>query len=111
MGGYDVRPKAIYLHSNDFRDSVGVVLRVSNLEKAKMRKELERRKSIGRAYDVLSNSCSTNVADVLESIGIQAHDPRFSFDPDSNVGVAPKELLIVVLRSKRVAKTNHYPKK
>jgi hypothetical protein len=51
------------------------------------------------------------VADVLESIGILAHDPRFFFAPSSTGGVAPKELLIFVLRSRRVVKTKEHLKK
>lgn len=109
--GYDIRPKGTYIENNAFRDSIGVVLRVSPSEKEKMKSELERRKSLRKAYDVVSNSCSTNVADVLESVGILAHDPRFFFAPSSTAGVAPKELLTFVLRSKRVVKTNQYPKR
>lgn len=52
----------------------------------------------------------TAIADVLESIGILAHDPRFIFAPVSNAGVSPKELLIVIQRSKRAVRTNEYPK-
>lgn len=106
--GYDKRAKSIYLNANSYRDSIGVVLRVSLAEKEKMKDELERRLKIGGDYNVLSNSCSTNVADVLESIGILAHDPRFFFAPSSSAGVAPKELLIFILRSKRVVKRNEY---
>jgi hypothetical protein len=109
--GYDKRAGSDYLGANAYRDSIGVILRVSPGEKEKMRNELERRRSIGGAYDVVSNSCSTNVADVLESIGILAHDPRFFFAPSSTAGVAPKELLVFILRSKRVAGKNNYPKK
>jgi hypothetical protein len=109
--GYDQRPKDIYLSSNAFRDSIGVVLRVSPAEREKMRLEFERRKSMDRGYNLVSNSCSTNVADVLESIGILAHDPRFFFAPASTAGVAPKELLIAIKRSKRVVRIIDYPKK
>lgn len=109
--GYDVRTRALYLENNDYRDSIGVTLRVAPAEKEKMKTEFARRKKIGRPYDVISNSCLTNVADVLESIGILAHDPRFSYDPSSNAGVSPKELINVILRSKRFVKTTEYYKK
>jgi hypothetical protein len=70
-----------------------------------------RRIRVGASYNLASNSCSTNVADVLENIGILAHDPRFLFAPASNAGVSPKELLIVIQRSKRAVKLNDYPRK
>lgn len=108
--GYDIRPRGKYLVANSYRDSMGVVLRVSPAERDEIRRELERRIKIGAQYNIVYNSCSTNVADVLETIGILAHDPRFSFTPSSNAGVAPEELLIVIQRSKRAVKTNHYPK-
>lgn len=109
--GYDQRPKDLYMANNSFRDSIGVVLRVSPAEREKMRSEFERRKTIGKGYNAISNSCSTNVADVLESIGILAHDPRYFFAPASTAGVAPKELLISIKKSKRVVKLIDYPKK
>lgn len=108
--GYDRRARSNYLDANSYRDSIGVVLRVSLAEKEKMRVELERRRAIGGSYNVVANSCSTNVADVLESIGILAHDPRFFFSPSSTAGASPKELLIFILRSKRVVKTVEYRK-
>lgn len=37
--GYDVRVRDIYLNANSYRDSIGVVLRVSPTEKEKMRNE------------------------------------------------------------------------
>lgn len=108
--GYDIRLREKYLVANSYRDSLGVVLRVSPAERDEIRRKLERRIKIGAQYNIVSNSCSTNVADVLETIGILAHDPRFSFAPSSNAGVSPKELLIVIQRSKRAVKTNHYPR-
>lgn len=107
--GYDRRPKDIYIARNSYRDSIGVVLRVSPAEREKMRREFERRKNVGQGYNLLSNSCSTNVADVLESIGILAHDPRFFFAPASTAGAAPKELLTAIKKSKRVVRIIDYP--
>jgi len=94
-----------YLSDNSYRDSIGLVLRVSESEKQKIQAELERRVAINAEYSLISNSCSTNVADVLEMIGILAHDPRYLDTP-----VSPKELLIVVSRSKRIKKRIDYPK-
>jgi hypothetical protein len=100
---------------NLWRDNVGLVLRVSPAEKAKVKGELERRVSVDRAfkrshpngstYSIFDNSCSSNVADALESIGILAHDPRWLPTP-----VTPAELDAVLEKSKRLAKKNYYPK-
>lgn len=100
---------------NLWRDNVGLVLRVSPAEKEKMKVELQRRVAAdrefrrahpnGSTYSIVSNSCSSNVADVLESIGILAHDPRWFPTP-----VTPAELDAVVEKSKRLAKRNSYPK-
>jgi hypothetical protein len=87
-----------------------LVLRVSATEKSKIEKELKRRVEIDAPYNITNNSCSTNIADVLESVGILSHDPRFQFDPESTDMVSPKEVLIVVSRSKRMVKRNHYSK-
>lgn len=100
-----------YRESNlKFRDFEGLVLRVSPKEKNKIKAELDRRVKIDNPYNIINNSCSTNIADVLESIGILAHDPRFQIDPSSTNLVTPKEILIVVSRSKRMSKRNHYQK-
>jgi len=93
-----------------FRDFEGLVLRVSPDEKNKIKLELERRIKIDKQYDIIDNSCSTNIADVLETIGILAHDPRFQVNPESTNLVSPKEILIIVSRSKRMSKRNHYSK-
>ncbi len=100
---------------NLWRDNVGLVLRVSPAEKEKIKRELERRVSVDRAfkrsyprgstYSIFDNSCSSNVADVLESIDILARDPRWLPTP-----VTPAELNAALNKSKRLAKKNHYPK-
>ncbi|CAE6781763.1 hypothetical protein [Paraburkholderia haematera] len=100
---------------NLWRDNVGLVLRVSPAEKEKVKRELERRINVDRAfkrahpsestYSLFDNSCSSNVADVLETIGILAHDPRWLPTP-----VAPAELDAVLEKSKRLSKKNYYPK-
>lgn len=50
-------------------------------------------------YSLFDNSCSSNVADVLEMIGILAHDPRWIPFP-----VPPAEILAVVSKSNRLVK-------
>jgi len=59
---------------------------------------------------IISNGFSNNVSEVLEMIGILAHDPRFQINPSSANLVSPKELLITVSRSSRVVKRTNYPK-
>lgn len=90
------------------RDFEGLFLRVSEKEKARIKDELERRVKIDAPYSIITNSCSTNIADVLEGIGILAHDPRFKINPASTDLVTPKEVLIVVSRSKRMVKRKQY---
>ncbi|WP_081538608.1 hypothetical protein [Burkholderia stagnalis] len=107
---------SIRTSGNLWRDNIGLILRLSPSEKEKIRNELERRVSVDRAfkranpqsstYSVFDNSCSSNVADVLESIGILAHDPRWLPTP-----VTPAELSAVLEKSKRLARKNHYPKR
>lgn len=128
---YVVMPKNVYLYGGEvqktleslkikgqgFRDSVGLVLWLSTEEKRKVEAELKRRVEQDRrliretsgkqsSYSLLDNSCSTNVADVLELIGILAHDPRWPPTP-----VAPAELLAVLEKSRRLVKKNFYPKR
>jgi peptidoglycan hydrolase-like protein with peptidoglycan-binding domain len=106
---YAVLQREEYIPSNlKTRDVVGLVLRVSKAEKEKIRAELDRRVALNEPYSITANSCSTNVADVLESVGILAHDPRFQLAPSSTNSVSPKELLIVLSRSSRVIKRNNY---
>ncbi|MFY3383857.1 hypothetical protein [Paracidovorax sp. MALMAid1276] len=103
--------RAKYLRNNSLiRDYVGLVLRVSSREKRAIKLEFERRIAEQKPYDIISNSCSTNVADVLESIGVLAHDPRFQINPASSNAVSPKELLIVMSRSNRLIKRINYSK-
>jgi hypothetical protein len=115
---YVTMPPNKYIHTsqqvNMQRDTIGIALRVSPSEKLKMKTELERRIQSDKDfiashpgqsnYSIVNNSCSTNVADVLESIGILAHDPRFFDTP-----VTPQEMLGVLQKSKRVIETRMYP--
>jgi hypothetical protein len=110
-GGYFVIPRARYLQSNGkLRETVGLVLQMSESEIRIVLSELRRRVALNEPYDLLGNSCSTNVADVLETVGVLAHDPRYQWDASRRTAVSPKEVLIIVSRSSRVVKRNIYPK-
>ena len=87
------------------RDIIGLRLWVTPLEADMLQAELERRVKEGKKYRLLTNSCSTNTAQVLEHIGILAHDPRNLQTP-----VTPAELLAVVSKSNRVVERRNYPK-
>lgn len=105
------------MRGQGFRDNAGLVLWVSPREKKIVENELKRRvlhdrehvrkKGNGHStYSIFDNSCSSNVADALELVGILAHDPRWLPFP-----VTPAELLAVLGKSNRLIKKNHYPKR
>lgn len=96
---------ADYVRRNSFRDSIGLVLWLSSREKQIIQAELERRVKKNEPYNIFDNSCSTNVADVLELVGILAHDPRYLPTP-----VTPAELLNVLSKSNRLVKRIPHPK-
>lgn len=106
---------SIRTEGNLWRDNLGLVLRVSPAEKRTIKSELERRIAVDRdfkrarpkesTYSIFDNNCSSNVADVLESIGILAHDPRWLPTP-----VTPAILDGALQKSKRLVRKNHYPK-
>lgn len=85
-------------------------MRVSVSELAAIQRELDKKIALQAPYDIQTNSCSTNAADVLEKVGILAHDPRFQWDPAVRTAVSPKEVLIVVSRSWRLAARHVYRK-
>lgn len=87
------------------RDVVGLVIRVSRDEKIAIVRELDRRVIESAPYSLTRNSCSSNVADVLEMIGILAHDPRYFATP-----VSPAELLRALEKSDRVIERRFYAK-
>ncbi|WP_288393341.1 hypothetical protein [uncultured Herbaspirillum sp.] len=105
----------IKTEGNMWRDSVGLVLRLKPEERQKVQNELERRVSVDREfrrnhpnetqYSVFSNSCSSNVEDVLEMVGILAHDPRWLPMPSM-----PGELERVLEKSNRLVVKVYYPK-
>lgn len=108
---FAVLDRNIYLKDNmKLRDVVGLKLSVSSDEKVIIQAELDKKVATQKPYSLTDNSCSTNVAEVLEMVGILAHDPRFQMLPSSSRLVSPKELLIVVSRSPRLVQRNNYKK-
>ena len=95
-----------------FRNSVGYVIRVSPDEKSKIEAELKRRVAITsrdqatHSYSVLDNSCSSNIADVLNLVGIVAYDPRW---PAFSM-ISPEDIAVGLSHSKRVKEERFYPK-
>lgn len=88
-----------------FRDSAGFTLRLGGREKLAIKQELQRRVSANKPYNMIDNSCSSNVADVLAYGNILAYDPRYL--PGL---VTPGDLFIALSRSKRLAKKTIYEK-
>jgi hypothetical protein len=110
--GYDdKKTHAEYISAQEgLRDSVGYTLRISPEEKKKIRVELKHRVAITNGdptrhgYSLLDNSCSSNVADVLNLVGIVAYDPRgFGM-------VSPEDIAVGLSHSKRVTEKRFYPK-
>lgn len=93
-----------YIRRNSYRDSTGLILWLSLREKEIVQAELQKRVKISAPYSVFENNCSSNVADVLEMVGILAHDPRGLPSP-----VTPAELLGVLSKSTRLVKRRPYP--
>lgn len=92
-----------YLRSNrTFREVIGVELWITRSEEIVLRDELERRVAENDPYNILANSCSSNVADVLGLIGILAMDPR---------GIplsTPADMLATLRRSDRFVREYKY---
>lgn len=92
-----------YLRSNrTFREVIGVELWITRAEETVLRDELERRVAANDPYNILTNSCSSNVADVLGLIGILAMDPR---------GIplsTPADMLATLRRSDRFVREYKY---
>ncbi|WP_341316680.1 hypothetical protein WN982_35610 [Paraburkholderia sp. IMGN_8] len=113
-GGYDAKKThAEYVAAQEgLRDSVGYVLRISPEEKKKIEAELKRRVAATNGdparhgYSLLDNSCSSNVADVLNLVGIVAYDPRW---PAFGM-VSPEDIAVGLSHSKRVKEKRFYPK-
>jgi hypothetical protein len=108
--GWDQDTKEHYLYRQQVsmrRDSWGYVLRITASEKQKILSEIKRRMAENKPYSVTDNSCSSNVAEVLEAAGIQAHDPRFTFMDT----ISPADLMVGLKHSNRLVGENVYPKK
>jgi hypothetical protein len=86
------------------RDTVGFVLRASPEQKEKLLGDISRRKLEHKNYNLATDSCSSNAAELLGSIGIISHDPRWS------TVVTPTDMAVALKRSKRLVKTNYYPR-
>jgi hypothetical protein len=85
------------------RKVIGYLLSVTKDERHKIETELKRRVAVNARYDLANNSCSSNIADVLEMIGVTAYDPRgFGI-------VSPSDLAVGLPRSGRLIKTVRYP--
>lgn len=117
-GEYDrALKKGEKMNGQGFRDNIGLWLWVSPREKLIVKNELVRRVKFDRdriikqgsinpsSYSVFNDSCSSNVADALELVGILAHDPRWLPFP-----VTPGELLAVLGKSNRLVKKTPYQK-
>ncbi|WP_454762530.1 hypothetical protein [Cupriavidus campinensis] len=92
-----------YIRNNArIRTSVGMRLRVTAHEKQIIRQELERRVRAAIPYNMLTNSCSSNVAEVLGKIGILARDPRFP------APITPAEVRAAISKSNRLTEQRLY---
>lgn len=78
----------------------------------KIEAELKRRVAVANSdparheYSLMDNSCSSNVADVLNLVGIVAYDPRWS----AFGTVSPEDIAVGLSHSKRVKEKRFYPK-
>lgn len=112
--GYDAKNTyAQYVSVQEtFRDSVGYVLRVSPEEKRTIATELNRRVALTKTdpthheYSRFDDSCSSNVADVLNLVGIVAYDERWS----AFGMISPEDIAVGLSHSKRVKERRFYPK-
>jgi hypothetical protein len=111
--GYEKeRTHSEYIGDNcKFRDSWGYVLRVLPIEKGTIENELNRRVARYKGtdkpqYDILVNSCSSNIVEVLGLVGIIANDPRWG----GVMASSPADVDIALSRSKRLIEKRNYPK-
>ncbi|AXV68641.1 MULTISPECIES: DUF4105 domain-containing protein [Ralstonia solanacearum species complex] len=108
--GWDRDTKERYLYRQQVsmhRDSWGYVLKVTASEKQIMLSEIRKRMAENKLYSIADNSCSSNLAEILEAAGIQAHDPRFEFMDT----ISPSDLMVGLKHSRRLLRENVYPKK
>ncbi|NHV31301.1 DUF4105 domain-containing protein [Burkholderia sp. D-99] len=107
---WDIDTKEHYLHRQQVdmqRDSWGYVLKVTAAEKQKILAEIHKRIAANEPYSLLENSCSSNIAEILESAGIQAYDRRWSFADT----ISPADLMTGLKHSRRLVAEHVYPKK
>ncbi|MGO4762103.1 hypothetical protein AB4120_06135 [Cupriavidus sp. 2KB_3] len=102
-----VNPDGTLERGRPHRTGVGFLLWVSPRERKLIQDELERRVAEDKPYHLWSNSCSTNVTDVLELAGIMARDPRGFGEATP---VTPAELHGVLKKSNRLVETRIYKK-
>lgn len=89
------------------RDSWGYVLKVTATEKQKILTGIHKRMSANQPYSLFENSCSSNIAEILEEAGIQAYDPRWTFVDT----ISPADLMIGLKHSRRLIARHVYPQK
>ena len=95
-----------YLNRQQFRDTIGLLLNTTPEEELILKKDLDERVKKNKPYDLFDNSCSTNVADVLENINIHVRGP-WQFGN----AIAPVDLLINLPKTGRVIQRKFYEKK
>jgi len=113
--GYDDKQSyAEYItEQRKFRHSWGYVLRVTPEEKGTIENELKKRvaeylkDSDNPKYDLLTDSCSTNVVEVLAKVGIIAHDPRGW----GSFLISPAAMDTALSHSKRLKERRNYAKR
>ena len=99
--GWFTTSRGDYLRrQQNFRDTVGLLLDTTWGDDDALEAELLRRISQRTKYDLHSDSCSSNVSDALDKIGIHSKGP-WQFDM-----VSPLDLLINLPKTGRV--TNRY---
>jgi hypothetical protein len=93
------------------RDSRGYVLRVLPIEKGTIENELKRRVAVTKqdpekhSYNIISNSCSSNIADVLDMAGVGG-----TYDSRGFGIVSPSDFTVALPRSKRLIDSIYYRK-
>ncbi|WP_089084324.1 DUF4105 domain-containing protein [Aquitalea magnusonii] len=108
--GWDIAARDAYLKRqqiNMHRATWGYVLMVSKEEKAKMLADIKKRAAANEPYSLDSNSCSSNIAEVLEFAGIPAYDPRWS----GFTMISPADLMVGLSHSRRLIQKNTYAPK
>jgi len=102
---WDVKDASEYMNrQQSFRDSVGFELNTTPEEEQELYEFITTRISQNSAYDISSNSCSSNVSDALGHIGINVSGP-WQFG-----GIAPVDILSNLPKTGRVIRRNWYGK-